>query len=62
MKAMYKFEVAQAAGVSRTTFRSWIRRIIAENNPAFSDYNKYGKLLSGDQVEALSKRFCIIFD
>lgn len=61
MKAMYKFEVAAAAGVSIPTFRSWIRERVDACDPAFVDYNKRSKLLTPAQIESLTAKYCIFF-
>jgi len=62
MKAMYKFEVAEAAGVSRKTLLSWIRERVQSGDEAFADnYNPYCKLLTPAQVESLSTKYCIFF-
>ncbi|MBP5371557.1 MAG: hypothetical protein J6Y55_06510 [Bacteroidales bacterium] len=62
MKAMYKFEVAEAAGVSRKTLLSWIRERVQSGDEAFENYNVNCKLLTPVQLKSLSVRYCIIFE
>ena len=59
-KAMYKYELADAAGVSIKTFREWIRNDVA-------DLKKYGytisdKLLSPGAVKFLCEKYCIVLE
>ncbi|MCQ2959562.1 MAG: DUF4248 domain-containing protein [Bacteroidales bacterium] len=62
MKAMYKYELAELAGVSRKTLTKWISERISSLDPLFTNYNKYSKLLTPAQVESLAKHYCIIIE
>lgn len=57
MKAMSKFELAEAAGVSRETFRRWLR-----NDKAFFEVNNISpnaKILPPKVVKYLCEKYCI---
>lgn len=57
MKAMSKFELAEAAGVSRETFRRWLR-----NDKAFFEANNISsnaKILPPKVVKYLCEKYCI---
>ena len=57
MKAMSKFELAEAAGVSAATFRRWLR-----SDKEFLKANGVGaktKILPPKVVQYLCKKYCI---
>ena len=57
MKAMSKFELAEAAGVSKETFRRWIR-----NDKAYFEANNISpsaKILPPKVVKYLCEKYCI---
>lgn len=57
-KAMYKYELAQAAGVSHTTFRKWLVQMSVQL--AEMGVNRNTKLLPPNAVQLLCERYCII--
>lgn len=57
MKAMYKSELARAAGVSVRTLANYIQEVL--NTEEFKKYNKKCHLLDPAQVKLLCRKFCI---
>lgn len=62
MKALYKYELADVAGVSRRTLLKWINFLVETGHPAFVNYNKHCKILTPVQVDALSNKYCVVFE
>lgn len=62
MKALYKYELADIAGVSRRTLLKWINSLVVAEHPAFVNYNKHCKILTPVQVDALSNKYCVVFE
>lgn len=57
-KAMYKYELANAAGVSHTTFRKWLRQLHPQLKQMGVD--NHTKLLPPMAVRLLCEQYCII--
>jgi hypothetical protein len=52
---MYKYELANAAGVSMSVMRKWISETLSDS----SFYNKRNQLLSPAYVKNLCEKYCI---
>lgn len=57
MKAMYKYELAEAAGVSRRTFQRWLQRHEKELIPL--GYENNAKILNPAIIKYLCDTFVI---
>jgi hypothetical protein len=60
MKAMYKYELAAAAGVSKTTMCEWCK--LCEPDLKYMGYKRRQHLLTPAMVNYLCKRFLIVID
>ena len=60
MKAMYKYELARAAGVSNTTMRKWL--LECSENLKELGYYKRQKLLNPAIVKFLCDKYVIILE
>ncbi len=58
MKSMYKYELAEAAGVSRTTFNKWCKQHAAELLSLGCKPKSH--LLNPAAVRYLCEKFCIV--
>ena len=57
MKAMYKNEIAAAAGVSVRTLSQYIKTLL--NEKEFAEYKPKTRLLNPAQVKLIVDRYCI---
>lgn len=59
-KAMYKFELADAAGVSMSTFRKWLKR--SEKNLLEFECMDSDNILPPGAVKFLCEKYGIVLD
>ena len=59
-KSMYKFELADAAGVSRQTFYNWTK----QDEPALREMGvpRNAKMLPPNAVKFLCEKYCIALE